>query len=125
MQIQAYSPLDLEQINHWLELREWPQFEAHVLPKTGFIIKDTAVGFLYKTDSSFCLMEWLVTNPLKSSEERDKALNQVIEALVQNAKDSGFKLIFSSLSDQGLVKRYTNSGFIVTDNNMTNLIRGI
>ncbi len=123
--MRPYTPSDLEQVNSWLIQRELPTFQDHFLPKTGFIIENTAVGFLYKTDSSFCWLEWVVTNPKANSTDRNKALDLIVSKLLEEAKSSGFKIVFTSLQDTGLIERYSKHGFMITEKNMTNLIRGI
>jgi hypothetical protein len=124
MKVRKFYKEDLGQINGWLEARGWPVLTESVLPRTGFIVDETAVGFLYKTDSSLCWMEWLVTNPSAPSEHRDKALDGVIEHLTSEAKMWGARAVFTSVSDAGLIERYKKHGFHESETAMTNMIKG-
>ena len=121
--IKAYTPADLPQINEWFKANNWPTFQEEALPKTGYIADNTAAGFLYKTDSKFAVMEWIVTDPSQSPERRNAALDAVVKALLDNAKADGYKYIHTSIIDEGLKKRYQSHGFQITDTNMINMMR--
>ncbi len=86
-------------------------------------MENHAVGFLYRTDSGLAWMEWITTNPASDKMDRDKALNLLIETLINEAKSQGVAAVFTSVEDTGLIDRYGQHGFQVTDKNMTNMVR--
>lgn len=116
-------------ISDWWAKQNWPIIPEDHLPKAGFIIYnlDTPViaGFIYKTDSSFGLFEFIVANPEVKGLVRTLAFDLLIESVIQYSKESGIKSLFSSVTNKSLIKRLAASGFMVTDEGMTNLIRRI
>lgn len=125
MKVKKFYPENLKEVNSWLEERKLPILYETFLPVTGFLVENTAVGFLYKTDSSLCWMEWIVTNPKSEKEARDVALDLVIESLLLEAKAWGAKAVFTSLNHPKLMERYKKHGFQVSDTNVTHFIKGV
>lgn len=99
------------------------------LPKTGVIVElegdVLAFGFLYKTDSAFCLFEWISVNKAASREDRDKALDLLTETISKIARDEGFGVLFNTCVSDHLVKRLEKHDFVVCDTGMTNLLRSL
>lgn len=118
-----YSDKDYPTVLKWLTAQEWPPLPVEVLPKTGFIVDDYCAGFLYKTDSAIAWLEWVVANPDTDYNKRGEALDNLINSLVTEAKDQGFKIVLTSCQHNRLINRYDNHGFKITDKNMTNLMR--
>lgn len=59
---------DYIEISEWLKDRKWPMPPARgSLPATGYIAEENgkplAAGFLYLTNSSIGIFDWLSTNP--------------------------------------------------------------
>lgn len=107
----------------WWTAQGWPPVPMAALPKTGLIVDDCCAGFLYRTDSTFALIEFIIANPKVENERRSKALDTLIEVLTKTAKEAGFVQLFTSTNHQNLIKRYTKHNYVVTDKNVTNLIR--
>ncbi|MFP2931145.1 hypothetical protein ACLESO_39315 [Pyxidicoccus sp. 3LG] len=102
--------LHFEQIKSWLEF--WNEtMTTDALPKIGYIVPDKAVGFLYQTDSSVCMMENIVAKPGLSREERSEAVDAVFNALLADAKRLGFKLVVGYTQLEAMVKRTERFGF--------------
>lgn len=125
MNVRLYENSDYSEVAGWWLDQNWPIIPQDHLPEFGFIVPGIAAGFLYKTDSNFALLEFVIANPNSSKEDRANALDLVIENLILLAQELGFKSIFSSVTHPKLIDRYVNHGFIITDKNMTNLIRSI
>lgn len=126
MQIRKYvSSQDYFSIAVWWNEQKWTSIPQDHLPEHGFIVEGIAAGFLYKTDSKFALLEFVIANPSTSKEERSEALDLIIDNLLNLAKELEFKSVFSSITHPKLVNRYKEHGFTVTDENMTNLIRRV
>ena len=99
------------------------------LSETGLIIdvdkNPVAAGFLYRTDSAFCLFKWFVVNPDASKEARDKALSYLIESAVAWCNQAGFKAIYTSTNVQKMIKRLEKAEFVQADKNITHLFYGV
>lgn len=125
MNIRLFQPSDYSLISSWWKDHEWPSIPLTFLPKTGIIVDDCAVGFLYCTDSKICLLEFVLVDPNADKVRRRTALDVLINEASELAKELGFEAIFASLSHKGLIARYEKHGFKVTDQSTTNLIRMI
>jgi hypothetical protein len=121
--LRRYTVLDYPIVKTWADARKFPLVPQEFLPSIGFIHENYCVGFLYKTDSKICWLEWVISNPVSDKPARDKALNELLSALVEIAHKEGFKAIFSSLEHKGLIERYNSLGFVETDKGMTNMVR--
>lgn len=95
------------------------------LPSTGFIVEESGTpvcaGFLYRTDSSICVFEFVVSNPEATKEQRDTALSYLIESAKEWAESEGFNLIYTSVGIPKYVSRLKYSGFVEADREQTHL----
>lgn len=123
MVVTKYTDKDYTTVCGWWLARGWPVAPKHCLSTTGLIVPEVCAGWIYKSDSSIAWMEWIISNPNTESTKRAEALDVLIDALVAQAKDGGFKHIFSSISHPSLMARYEKHGFQATDKNMTNYMR--
>lgn len=100
---------DYNDISDWYLLRRSPPVPKEALPKTGFIVendnKKICACWLYKTDSNVCLIETLISDPRAKSEERNEAINLVVNNLVDNAKKDGYKIILITSKHNNVIKR--------------------
>ena len=129
--IAKYS--DYEMLQEWWKFWRFPSPPIVTLPQeddeyfSGVIAynneKEIASGFLYKTNSAICWLEYIVTNPKTTSEERDLGIKKVIEVLSNMAKELGYKAIFSSIKNENLINKYKNSGFIEGSKGTTEMIK--
>lgn len=125
--LEFFRPDDhYEEICQWWRAQDWPVIPLNHLPQIGFLIfsdeEPAAAGWIYQTDSAFCLFEWIVANPKVRRERRAEALEALIEAGKSAAKEMGFGVIFISARSQPLISRLKRHGFGSEDANMTNLI---
>jgi hypothetical protein len=121
--MQPYNHFHYNKIREWAARRDFTIPAPEYLPETGYINNNHCAGFLYKTDSKICWLEWVVSNPDSPKEERNLALNELIDKLCDDAQKLGFKAIFTSVEHEGLLERYKKLGFNTTDKSMTNMIR--
>lgn len=82
-----------------------------MLSNTGLVVNDTAIGFLFKTNSKTAYIDNIVTNPAKTSQERDVSLAVLITNLGIMAKDSGFKLLTVLSNTSNMDKRLFTLGY--------------
>lgn len=125
MEIREYKPSDYENIKEWWKGHQWTPPTQGMLPATGAIVEGYCVGFLYKTDSEFAMFEFIVSNPNTSKEERSKALDLLIDTLVVEANKQGFKYIFTTSNHERLIERLVAHDFIVSDKNVTHVVRKV
>jgi hypothetical protein len=115
-----------EMVCKWWEAQSWPIIPLSHLPQTGIIVSfegsPSAVAWIYKTDSAFCLLEWITANPEIRREKRSSVLSALISSSKMIAKAMGFQSIFMSIKNQSLAKRIEPHGFAATDQGMTNYI---
>ena len=119
----VFRPLkeeDYETICKWWELWNWPVIPKEMLPdkgKSGFIVEKNNIpivsGFLYLTNSTGALLEWIVSNPEYREDDRKEA----IELLINNAeivcKNMGITYIFSIGRSKNLMKTHEKLGWQV------------
>jgi hypothetical protein len=110
----------------WWKAWGWPAIGVDHLPETGLMVshegKPVCAGFLYKTDSKFAILEWVVGDPAADKSLRHMSVDILVQGLVDEAKRQGFKSVFSSIRHHRLLESYKKAGFMVTDEGMTNVI---
>lgn len=112
MPVERYDPA-----KHYEVFIQW--YSAHVpvvmgpeyLPKVGFVVPGVAMGFLYQTDSKVCHIEALVANPKASGKDRSNAIDEVVHAIIAEAKQLGFKALQGQTSLPVIVERAKRFGF--------------
>jgi len=107
----------------WWEKHQWPKIPLTMLPQTGYIVDDLCAGFLYQTDSNIAWLEFIISNPESTKDDRSKALDILIDRLSEDARGMGFTMIFSSINHSNLINKYEKNGFNIADKNMTNMVR--
>jgi hypothetical protein len=111
---------DYETICKWWEWWRWPVIPREMLPdkgKSGFIVEKNNIpivsAFLYLTNSTGALLEWIVSNPEYREDDRKEA----IELLITNAevvcKNMGITYMFSIGRSKHLMKTHEKLGWQV------------
>lgn len=131
--IAKYS--DYEMLQEWWKFWRFPSPPIITLPQeddnyfSGVIAyennKDIACGFLYKTNSSICWLEFIVANPNTTNEERSNGIKKVCNEISKIAKSLGFTAIYTSVKHENLINKLKNEGFIEGSNNTTEMIKKI
>lgn len=122
MEARFYKPSDYSEISKWWEARQFPLIPQAALPKYGVIVEGFCAGFLYRTDSSIAIMEWVVSNPESDKVMRNDAMNLLVKKLINLGTNLGFESIFTSLNNKKLASRYESFGFVETDKEATNYV---
>lgn len=125
MKSRLVTELDYPMLYRWWLEHKFPPPPLEALPKVGVIVEDCAAGFIYQTDSCIAWLEWIVVDPTCDKIKRRQALDGLVKELSQLAKEKGYKTLFSSSVHPGLIERLKQAGFMVGDNNTTQLIRNI
>lgn len=95
------------------------------LSKTGIVVEvdkePVCAAWVYKTDSAFAIFEFVICDPEKDKQTRDKALSKLIQTAKQWTYDNGFEIIYSSIGISSYIKRLLNEGFVVADKHQTHV----
>jgi len=104
----------------WDEWPEWVAPSKESLPeegKGGFLIekndKPIVAGFLYLTNSTGVLLEWIVSNPKYREKDRKEAIELLIKSAENAAKQLGYKYMFSIGRNENLIKTHKKLGWQV------------
>ena len=85
--------------------------------KGGFIVEKNNMpivsGFLYLTNSTGALFEWVVSNPEYKEEDRKEAIELLINNVEQTCKNIGVKYIFSIGRNKRLMETHKKLGWSV------------
>lgn len=125
--METFSPeKHYQTICQWWEAQNWPKVPLEFLPSFGLVVyhgeTPAVAGWLYRTDSAICWIEWIVANPEVRGEPRTEAINLLLSSLKEKAKECGGKIIFTTANNGSLVQRLEKNGYIVTDKDATHLI---
>ena len=112
----------------WWEDWGWTPPPLDMLPDTGFILsnqfeEDICAGFLYKTDSKVCWLEYIVSDKKYKRDDRSRAITSIIDYLSKKAKEEDFKYIYTSLKNKPLIKKYESCGFIKGDESCLEMVK--
>ena len=122
---------DYELLLGWGKFWRFPYPPKEFLPENGLggimVLwrgKPACAGYIYRTDSSVCWMEWIMSSPhIRDAEVRSESLDYLIEALSLVAESLGYKWIFTSVKNERLINKYTDNGFEVGSKGTTEMIK--
>jgi hypothetical protein len=113
--LREFTVDDYEQYSSWFNVA--PELED--LPPIGLVSGDMkAVGFLYRTDSTFCVLAFWHANPDNKPKETYLALRQVVMGLCDIAKQIGKKNVFITTSNRAMIKLLKKLGFYNADGHL-------
>lgn len=89
------------------------------LPPTGLVCGNMkAVGFLYVTDSTFCVLAFWHTNPMNTKKESYVSLKKIIMGLCDIAKIYNKKNVFLTTNKRGMIRLLKSLGFYNADGHL-------
>lgn len=117
MQVRAFHLADhISIIRHWLNQRNLEVRLADELPEIGFIAFDRdepiACAFLRKVEPIFAQLDGLMTNVTAKSEFRHEAIDAVVTACIEKAKELKLKQLIAFSVDEGTLKRSEKHRFL-------------
>ena len=95
----------------WWEKRGMGMTPEERLPEIGYIVPEVAAGFLYQTDSDIALIEGLISNPETDGFTRHGALDAIVDALAEKAKELGFKTLYGFTRQRAVARRAERHGY--------------
>jgi hypothetical protein len=119
----VFRPLkeeDYETICKWWKWWRWPVIPKEMLPdkgKSGFIVEKNNIpivsAFLYLTNSTGALLEWIVSNPEYREDDRKEAIELLITNAEDVCKNMGITYMFSIGRSKNLMKTHEKLGWQV------------
>ena len=111
---------DYETICEWWKWWRWPVIPREMLPdkgKSGFIVEKNNIpivsAFLYLTNSTGALLEWIVSNPEYREDDRKEAIELLITNAEDVCKNMGITYMFSIGRSKHLMKTHEKLGWQV------------
>lgn len=100
----------------WLYLREAYIPSKEEMPEIGYIAYNNhqpiAVAFLRKMEGGHALLDGIASNPDASPEDRNQAIDLVMESVVNIAKELNIKSILGYTRDESTFTRSLRHGFV-------------
>lgn len=113
MTVYPYNPLHHEHIvAAWMIKRGLEPIRD--LPRIGFIAVDSdylAAAFLREIEGDYAFLDGLVSNPDMPGIDRNNALDLVVKATLEKAKERGFLGVMAYSKDDSTLKRSEKHGF--------------
>jgi hypothetical protein len=103
---------DYETLSLWLKNHNKPSMNKELFSDSGFMVDEIVAGFLYKTNSSICLVENFISDPASEKNARRTAINTLFKTIIEEAKSCGFKMMFTSVILNSLHKNLKEVGFV-------------
>lgn len=129
LKIRELKEEDYSTLCDWWKWHRFPIPPMEILPDNGLgglMVEvdgiDICAGFLYLTNSKICWIEYIVSNPSYREENRKEVIKTLIERLSEIAKNLGFKVVYSSVVNENLLKTMEELGFNVSKSNSTVLV---
>lgn len=114
----------------WWKDWNWTAPPKESLPNNGlggFMISkgdvDICAGFVYFTNSNLAWCEFIISNKDYKDEDRNDAIEMLINNIADSSKEAGYKAIFTSVSNNNLINKYDNCGFVKTQEGTTEMIK--
>jgi hypothetical protein len=131
MEIRLLIDNDYDTLLGWWKWFRFAPPPKNALPNNGtcgIMVSKSGInvcaGFLYLTNSSMCWMEYIVSNPeVKSKSTREECISLLINSLSDFANEQGYSIIYTSVKNQNLIKKYLNCGFIKGSEDCTEMIK--
>lgn len=115
MTVRPYRPSDFPQIKEWGA--KWgAEYQEDQFPSIGFVVDGIAAYFLYQTDSAVCWLENMVSNRGVPKEEVDRALDLIVDAILNEALVLGYKLAYATTNISKVATRAKASGAALCPN---------
>lgn len=109
-------------ITQWLLARD---MEMKGVPETGFMTfhegMPVAAGFIRRIEGNYGQIDSVITDPEKSPEVRDEALDVLTTQLIIAAKDMKLKGLTAYITDNNTLLRSNRHGFMEVPHKITML----
>lgn len=127
--IRLLTDNDFTTLINWWNFWRFPAPKKELLPDNGcggiMVYKDDVeicAGYLFFTNSKMAWIEFIVSNPNYKQKDRKEAINFLINELGQIAKSKGYEVLFTSVKNENLIKRFKECNYIIGSKNTTEMI---
>ena len=113
----------------------WPGWTAPArdfLPENGtggIMVEKNGVcivaGFLYTTNSSVTILDWIVSNPKYKKKDRKQAIEKLLIDAENKIKKMGYKYAFSIGRSEHLINTHKKLGWLVDDKPSHEIIKNL
>jgi hypothetical protein len=126
MVVRPYTPEDYPLAASWWTDRGWGVIPEKFLSDIGLVAEQdgvpSAMIWLYPTNTSVLIAEWLISDPEASPLIRGKAVSALISKLDSVTKASG-SFLMTFLQHPGLVRMFEKRGFTAEEKPYTVLYK--
>lgn len=120
---------DYETIANWWKWWKWPVLPKESLPPTGLMVEKGNISivscYIYMTNSTGALLEWVVSNPEYRENDRKQAIELLLVAAEKMLKDQGVSYIFSIGRNKQLIQTHKKLGWIIDSKTSTEMTKTI
>lgn len=82
-----------DMLKRWLDYYELPLPSKASFSDVGFVVDNTALGFLYTTNSSKAYFDHVASDPYSKKDARGEALDRLIEVLIAEASKRNVEVL--------------------------------
>jgi hypothetical protein len=109
--VNEYSEKDYDEVSGWYKARSLPVPGVNAFPTFGLVVHGVAAGFLIVTDCNLALIDFYISNPDVTREERDVALDAITEGLLEYGIKIGITNFKADTQVKRIRQRAENYGF--------------
>lgn len=117
MQIRPFDPTtDLQLVEGWLDRRHvaHARGRADLLPPTGFVVDESLVGFLFRTDApGVAYLDCFASDPSSDKERVRRAMIVLVARLQEEARASGVRMLHGSTAIPSILQACQANGWTV------------
>lgn len=113
----------------WEGKKGFKPIDPQLLSSNGIIIEDKTdllcAGWIYRTDSLYGVINWIITNNSQDGFRKRKALNFLLKKLEERAKQLGIALIYIPMETKSIKNLLNKEGWINTSNGISEFFKQI
>ncbi len=109
--MKRFSDTDLAEVATWYAARGLKAPTLDMLSSYGVIVHGVAAGWLFRTDSTFALLDGFISNRLASYEDRAVAFDAIVADLLAEAERTGFRRVLAYTRSGSIERLAVRSGF--------------
>lgn len=107
---------DYKMLAGWWMKRTMLPPKAEFLPENGYIVSEKMALFICKTDSKFAILEFFISDPDTSKEQRKVLTDLLVEYVLDECKNLGYSSVYNFLEHKGSCASLERAGFKLNSN---------
>ena len=118
LQVRNLKKDDYDYIVKWWKWWRWKVIPREMLPEnglSGLMVEKNGVrivsGFIYMTNSTGAMLEWIVSNPYYREKDRKYAIELLIQTAEEYCKGLGCNYMFSIGRNKHLIETHKKLGW--------------